>query len=69
MSRYSKIQDNDSLVKDTKTKAVLNNNLNELQAYKARRQATQTQGSRLENLEKDMSDIKDILQTIVKGLK
>ena len=59
MSRYSKIQDNDSLVKDTKTKAVLNNNLNELQAYR----------SRLENLEKDMSDIKDMLQTIVKGLK
>ena len=50
-------------------KAVLNNNLNELQAYKARRRATQTQGTRLDNLEKDMSEIKDMLQTIVKGLK
>ena len=69
MSRFLKIEDNDSLVKDTKTKAVLNNNLNELQAYKARKRATQAQGTRLDNLEKDMSEIKDMLQTIVKGMK
>ena len=69
MSRFLKLENNESLVKDTKTKAVLNDNLNELQAYKARKRATQAQGTRLDNLEKDMSEIKDMLQTIVKGMK
>ena len=69
MSRFLKIENNESLVKDTKTKAVLNDNLNELQAYKARKRATQAQGTRLDSLEKDMSEIKDMLQTIVKGMK
>ena len=60
-SKLVRIQDHPDLVKDMESKAVLNTNYAALLEYKK----TQQMKSEIDDLKTDVSEIKDLLSTIV----
>jgi hypothetical protein len=63
--RIVKIENEDTLVRDTKTNAVLNTDMTALQQYRAKRDRDRQMIDDVENLKKDMSEIKELLQQLV----
>lgn len=66
------IKDKDNLVRDTDNRALLNTNVEEFQAYYAERdlkikelQDKQAMENKVNKLEEDMSEIKDMLRQIL----
>lgn len=64
-----KIVDHDNLVRDTKTQAVLNTDLTSLEAYKRHRNKLRQKDAEIELLKNEVSEIKDILKTLVEKIK
>jgi len=64
----AKIVDTPDLVRDQTTKAVLNTNREALDRYRQSRAIRLKNEQRIQNLENQMGDIKNILQTIVEKL-
>ena len=69
---FVQIKDNQNLVRDTESRALLNTNAGEFEAYYAERdlkikemQAKQALENKVTKLEEDMSEIKDMLRQIL----
>jgi len=61
-----KIKDNEGFVRDVDTKAVLNSDLTGLEKYKARRNKEREMNDDVQSLKKDMQEIKELLQQLIK---
>jgi hypothetical protein len=63
--RFAKIENEDTLIRDTKTNAVLNTDMTALQQYRAKRDRDRQMLDDVENLKQDMSEIKELLKQLV----
>ena len=61
-----KIKDNEELVRDVNTQAVLNSNMSSLEKYKARRNKEREMNDDVQTLKNDMKEIKELLQQLIK---
>jgi hypothetical protein len=61
-----KIKDNEELVRDVNTQAVLNSNMSSLEKYKARRDKDREMNDDVQTLKNDMKEIKELLQQLIK---
>ena len=62
---YVKVKDNEGLVKDTKTSAILNVDGDGLTEYKKRREMMRKKENEIEQLKNDVSEIKSLLLQIL----
>ena len=60
-----KIENYENLVKDTKSGAIVNTNTSDYQSYLANRDRLEKEKARLDSLEGEISDIKQMLQTLL----
>ncbi len=63
--RFAKIVDNETLVRDTKTNAVLNTDMTALEKYRARREKDRKMAEDVEMLKDKMTNIESLLQQLV----
>lgn len=66
--RYVPVEGNPNLVRDMKSKAIINTNAEALQAYKkarAHRQRLDSMMDEFEEMKSDLSDIKNLLKALV----
>jgi hypothetical protein len=61
-----KIKDEEELIRDVKTHAVLNSNMSSLEKYKARRNKEREMNDDVQTLKNDMKEIKELLQQLIK---
>ena len=71
---YKKVKDNEHLVKNTKSNFIINTNKSEYDEYITRRKLKKNEKNKVENLERDIStlrneitEIKDMLRSLVNG--
>ena len=71
---YIKVKDNEHLIKNTKSNFIVNTNKSEYDEYIARRKLKQSEKQKVENIERDIStlrneitEIKDMLRSLVNG--
>ena len=71
---YIKVKNNNHLVRDTESNCIINTNKSEYQQYLARKQQKQSEVNKVDNLERDVStlrneitEIKDMLRSLVNG--
>jgi len=71
---YKKVKDNEHLVKNTKSNFIINTNKSEYDEYITRRNLKKNEKNKVENLERDIStlrneitEIKDMLRSLVNG--
>jgi|TARA_R100001443_G_scaffold453_10_gene1754 hypothetical protein len=71
---FIKVKDNEHLVRDTNSNCIINTNKSEYEEYLSRRKLKQSEKNKIENLEKDVStlkndigEIKDLLRSLVNG--
>ena len=71
---YKKVKDNEHLVKNTKSNFIINTNKSEYDEYITRRNLKKNEKNKVENLERDIStlrneisEIKDLLRSLVNG--
>ena len=72
MSEFISINNNEDLIRDSHSKAILNTNKEALDAWKRRKSKTnQIENHELEinNIRKELDEIKSMLETIVKRIK
>jgi tetrahydromethanopterin S-methyltransferase subunit B len=65
MSKYINIENEQDLVKDSDTGAILNTNLDSLSAYKAKRKKDAEMQNRVDKMENDIGDIKSMLKELI----
>ena len=65
MTQFLKVQGNDSLVRDVSSKAIINTNSKEYQNYVDKRNMMAKQKQEIDSLKKDMSEIKEMLATLI----
>jgi|LauGreDrversion4_2_1035121.scaffolds.fasta_scaffold1537052_2 hypothetical protein len=66
--KYAKVKENPELIRDMDSKAVLNTNLNALQAYKKKREKQQEIQSAVEdinNLRQEVNELKTLMQRLL----
>jgi hypothetical protein len=63
------IEDDETLVRDVKTNAVLNTDLTSLQAYRAQRNKLRQKDEEVKSLREEIDEIKSILQLLVEKIK
>lgn len=68
MNNYINVEGDPNFVKDTETGAILNTNRSEIQQARARKKARVQQQNELDNLKKDVSDIKIMLSKILEKI-
>ena len=61
-----KIKDEEELIRDVKTQAVLNSNMSSLEKYKARRNKEREMNDDVQTPKNDMKEIKELLQQLIK---
>tara|TARA_R100000005_G_C4902039_1_gene143750 strand:+ start:494 stop:715 length:222 start_codon:yes stop_codon:yes gene_type:complete len=61
---YSKIVDNNNLVRDESTKAILNTNLTDYNNYLKLKKSKEIEAKRMQKLESDVSNLKTDLDEI-----
>ena len=71
---YVKVKDHDHLIRNTKSNCILNTNKAEYDEYITRRKLKKSEKNKVENLERDLStlrneitEIKDLLRSLVNG--
>ena len=71
---YIKVKNNQNLVRDTESNCIINTNKSEYEQYLARKQQKQSEVNKVDNLERDIStlrneitEIKDMLRSLVNG--
>ena len=71
---FIKVKDNEHLIKNTKSNFIVNTNKSEYDEYIARRKLKQSEKQKVENIERDIStlrneisEIKDLLRSLVNG--
>lgn len=65
MTDYYKVDGNDSLIRDGSSKAIINTNAKEYQNYVEKRNMMAKQKQEIDSLKKDMSEIKEMLATLI----
>ena len=65
MTKYIKIENEQDLVKDSETGAILNTNLDSLSAYKVKRKRDAEMQNRVDKMESDIGDIKSMLKELL----
>jgi hypothetical protein len=65
MTQFLKVEGNDSLVRDVSSKAIINTNSKEYQNYVEKRNMMAKQKQEIDSLKKDMSEIKEMLATLI----
>lgn len=63
--RIVKIENEDTLVRDTVSNAVLNTDMNALQKYRAKREKDRAMRQDIDDLKDKMSNIEQLLQQLV----
>ena len=66
--RYHKVKERGGLIRDISNGAIMNNNLEALQAYRVKKQSSkqiEVLGNEINNLKNDMSEIKNMLSLLV----
>ena len=66
---YTKIKDSEDLVKDNNSGAILNINNDALRAYRQARTNNMRMYEKVNQMENDISEIKSLLNELVKGKK
>jgi len=61
---YLKVEGNNNLIRDPFTNAIINTNMTEYQQYVSRRDVKNKENQKLENLESDVTNIKNDLDEI-----
>jgi len=61
---YLKVEGHPNLVRDEKSKAILNTDMNEYENYMRLKKSKEFEIKRIENLESDMNSIKDNIEEI-----
>ena len=71
---YVKVKDHDHLIRNTKSNCIVNTNKAEYEEYVTRRKLKKSEKSKVDNLERDISslrneitEIKDLLRSLVNG--
>ena len=71
---YIKVKNHENLIRDSKSNFIINTNKSEYDEYIARRKQKQNEKNKVENLERDLStlrneitEIKDMLRSLVNG--
>ena len=71
---FIKVKDNEHLIKNTKSNCIINTNKAEYEEYLTRRKLKQSEKQKVENIERDIStlrneitEIKDMLRSLVNG--
>ena len=71
---YVKVKDNEHLIRNTNSNCIVNTNKSEYEEYLTRRKLKKSEKSKIDNLERDMStlrneitEIKDLLRSLVNG--
>ena len=71
---YIKVKNHENLIRNSKSNFIINTNKSEYDEYIARRKQKQNEKNKVENLERDLStlrneitEIKDLLRSLVNG--
>ena len=71
---YIKVKDNEHFLRNTESNCIINTNRSEYEQYLARKQQKQSEVNKVDNLERDIStlrneitEIKDMLRSLVNG--
>ena len=71
---YVKVKDHDHLMRNTKSNCIVNTNKAEYEEYVTRRKLKKSEKNKVENIERDIStlrneitEIKDLLRSLVNG--
>ena len=71
---YVKVKDHDHLIRNTKSNCIVNTNKAEYEEYVTRRKLKKSEKNKVENIERDIStlrneitEIKDLLRSLVNG--
>jgi len=74
MMDYIRVRDNENLIKNTKSNFIVNTNKSEYDEYVTRRKLKKSEKNKVDNLERDIStlrdeitEIKDMLRSLVNG--
>jgi len=69
---YIKVKDNDHLIRNTKSNCIVNTNKSEYEEYLTRRKLKKNEKNKVDNLERDLStlkneitEIKDMLRSLI----
>lgn len=65
MNEYVKVKDNDDLVRDKNNSAILNVDMDALSKYKMRREQERKRNEEIDELKKDVSEIKSLLLQMI----
>lgn len=60
-----KIQDNEDLIRDVSTRAILNSDMSSLEKYRARRNKEREMNDDVQNLKQDVNEIKSMLKQLL----
>lgn len=61
---YLKVDGHSHLVRDQKTNSIINTNMSEYQEYVSRKKAKSEENQKVQNLEKDLANMKDDINEI-----
>lgn len=74
--KYSKVNGHSNLIRDEETKAIINTNMSDYNAYIAQKRIKEKENQKLQNLEKDfvnmkedLNEIKSLLRSLIDGSK
>jgi hypothetical protein len=62
--KYLKVEGHPNLLRDPNTNSIINNNMKEYEEYLLRRETKNDENQKIQNLESDVSNIKDDLDEI-----
>lgn len=72
--KYSKVEGHSNLIRDEETKAILNTNMSDYNAYIAQKRIKEKENQKLQDLEKDfvnmkedLNEIKSLLRSLIDG--
>ena len=63
-NKYHRVKGHDDLRRDSKTNSIINTNVSEYNNYLTRRKLKNKETEKIENLEKDLSDLKNDIDEI-----
>ena len=63
-NEYHRVKGHDDLRRDPKTNSIINTNVSEYNQYVTRRKLKNKENEKIENLEKDLSDLKNDIDEI-----
>lgn len=68
MSEYAKVEGHSSLIREESSSAIINTDINAYYLAKKRKEAFISQNNEINNLKKDISDIKEMVSKLVERI-